>query len=103
MNAILAEATTPLARSGQNVRRVIRLVTGRRHGPITRLVSPSNIGRLIKPFVFLDYAEVPAEMFTPRADSWPRRSMTCCSTARANFTRGVGLTASRGLTQFSSR
>jgi len=31
---------------------------GRRHGPITRLVSPSDIGELIKPFVFLDQAEV---------------------------------------------
>ena len=39
--------------------RAITLVTrGRRHGPITRLVSPSDIGELIKPFVFLDYAEV---------------------------------------------
>jgi len=51
MNAIRAEATTPLARSAQKVRRVIRLVTGRRHGPINRLVSPSDIGQLIKPFV----------------------------------------------------
>src|SRR3954466_4765212 len=59
MNPIRTEATTPLAPSVQNVRRVIRLVTGRRHGPITRLVSPSDIGQLIKPFVFLDYAEVP--------------------------------------------
>jgi len=31
---------------------------GRRHGPITRLVSPSDVGELIKPFVFLDLAEV---------------------------------------------
>src|SRR2546423_308140 len=31
---------------------------GRRHGPITRLVSPSDIGERIKPFVFLDHAEV---------------------------------------------
>jgi redox-sensitive bicupin YhaK (pirin superfamily) len=39
--------------------RPINLVTrGRKHGPITRLVSPSDIGELIKPFVFLDYAEV---------------------------------------------
>ena len=59
MNAIHAEATAPLARSAQKVRRVVRLVTGRRHGPINRLVSPSDIGQLIKPFVFLDYAEVP--------------------------------------------
>jgi len=39
--------------------RGIALVTrGRRYGPITRLVSPSDIGELIKPFVFLDHAEV---------------------------------------------
>ena len=31
---------------------------GRQHGPITRLVSPSDIGEAIKPFVFLDRAEV---------------------------------------------
>src|SRR3954471_25018115 len=59
MNPIRTEATTPLARSVRNVRRVIRLMTGRRHGPINRLVSPSDTGELIKPFVFLDYAEVP--------------------------------------------
>ena len=31
---------------------------GRRQGPITRLVSPSDIGELIKPFVFLDRFQV---------------------------------------------
>jgi redox-sensitive bicupin YhaK (pirin superfamily) len=30
---------------------------GKRHGPITRLVSPGDVGQLIKPFVFLDYIE----------------------------------------------
>jgi redox-sensitive bicupin YhaK (pirin superfamily) len=40
-------------------RRVAVSTRGRRHGPITRLVSPSDIGELIKPFVFLDHAEVP--------------------------------------------
>ena len=32
---------------------------GRRHGPVTRLVSPSDVGEMIKPFVFLDHGEVP--------------------------------------------
>jgi redox-sensitive bicupin YhaK (pirin superfamily) len=32
--------------------------SGRRHGPITRLVSPSDVGELIKPFVFLDHGEI---------------------------------------------
>ena len=39
-------------------RRIVHTTRGRRHGPITRLVSPSDIGELIKPFVFLDHAEV---------------------------------------------
>jgi redox-sensitive bicupin YhaK (pirin superfamily) len=39
-------------------RRLALVTSGRRHGPITRLVSPSDIGELIKPFVFLDHAEV---------------------------------------------
>src|SRR5258708_26291705 len=40
------------------VRRIVQTTSGRRHGPINRLVSPSDIGELIKPFVFLDHAEV---------------------------------------------
>jgi redox-sensitive bicupin YhaK (pirin superfamily) len=51
----VAETTGP--------RRIVLRTSGRRHGPITRLVSPSDIGGLIKPFVFLDHAEV-----APRAE-----------------------------------
>lgn len=32
--------------------------TGNRRGPITRLVSPGDVGKLIKPFVFLDLFEM---------------------------------------------
>ena len=39
-------------------RRIVLRTSGYKHGPITRLVSPSDIGELIKPFVFLDHAEV---------------------------------------------
>ncbi|RUL69461.1 pirin family protein [Dyella choica] len=40
--------------------RGIRSVTrGYRHGPITRLVSPSDLGQWIKPFVFLDGGVLP--------------------------------------------
>jgi len=39
--------------------RSIAFVTGGRpHGAITRLVSPSDVGELIKPFVFLDHAKI---------------------------------------------
>lgn len=39
-------------------RNIVRRTRGRRHGPITRLVSPSDIGELIKPFVFLDLFDI---------------------------------------------
>jgi redox-sensitive bicupin YhaK (pirin superfamily) len=42
----------PLVRS--SVRRIARRTRGRAHGPITRLMSPSDFGALLKPFVFLD-------------------------------------------------
>jgi redox-sensitive bicupin YhaK (pirin superfamily) len=35
-------------------RRIIGRTRGRRHGPITRLMSPGDLGELLKPFVFLD-------------------------------------------------
>jgi redox-sensitive bicupin YhaK (pirin superfamily) len=41
-------------------RRIAVRTRGRRHGPITRLVSPSDIGELIKPFVFLDFFDLSA-------------------------------------------
>src|SRR5579864_5507514 len=33
---------------------VARRTLGRTHGPVTRLMSPSDFGALLKPFVFLD-------------------------------------------------
>jgi redox-sensitive bicupin YhaK (pirin superfamily) len=41
-------------------RAVVLRTRGRRHGPVTRLVSPSVIGELIKPFVFLDLFDISA-------------------------------------------
>jgi redox-sensitive bicupin YhaK (pirin superfamily) len=46
-----------LAQKIQQAREVIYRTRGRSRGPITRLVSPSDLGELIKPFVFLDLAE----------------------------------------------
>ena len=53
-------------------RRVAHRTRGRSHGPITRLVSPSDVGGLIKPFVFLDYFDIdpkrmPATGFHPHS------------------------------------
>lgn len=38
-------------------RRIMRRTRGHGHGPITRLMSPSDLGQIVKPFVFLDIFE----------------------------------------------
>src|SRR4030088_2614315 len=50
----------PLAKTAAEARarRVAYRTRGNSHGPITRLVSPSDLGELIKPFVFLDYFDI---------------------------------------------
>ena len=40
-----------------STRRVVHRTRGYRHGPITRLMSPSDLGERLKPFVFLDLFE----------------------------------------------
>ena len=53
-------------------RSMVLRTRGHTHGAVTRLVSPSDIGQLIKPFVFLDYfeadpADAPAFGFHPHS------------------------------------
>jgi redox-sensitive bicupin YhaK (pirin superfamily) len=50
MNAVVARSAV--------ARRITHRTRGSTHGPITRLVSPSDLGEIIKPFVFLDIFEV---------------------------------------------
>ena len=38
-------------------RPIVLRTRGQAHGPVTRFVSPNDIGQMIKPFVFLDYFE----------------------------------------------
>jgi hypothetical protein len=35
-------------------RAIVQRTRGRTHGPVTRLMSPSDFGEILKPFVFLD-------------------------------------------------
>ena len=39
------------------IRKVVHRTRGYRHGPIARLMSPSDLGEQLKPFVFLDLFE----------------------------------------------
>jgi len=51
--------TSTLQVAATNVRHIARRTKGHRHGPVTRLMSPGDLGELVKPFVFLDYFEFP--------------------------------------------
>src|SRR3979411_2839607 len=44
--------------------RVARRTRGQSHGPVTRLMSPSDFGRLLKPFVFLDLVDNQGKPFS---------------------------------------
>lgn len=51
---------------GLQERKITHRTKGHQHGPITRLVSPGDLGELIKPFVFIDLfvvdSTLPSEM-----------------------------------------
>lgn len=51
MNAVIPTLPAPVADVG---RHVIYRTRGHAHGPVVRMVSPSDVGKMIKPFVFLD-------------------------------------------------
>lgn len=50
---------------GEDPRRVTHRTRGHTHGPITRLMSPSDLGQLLKPYVFLDLFDL--DLHDPRA------------------------------------
>lgn len=54
-----AYAAVSVPGPGSGVRALALLVSGRRRGPLTRLITPWSIGELTTPFLLLDYAEVP--------------------------------------------
>lgn len=43
-------------------RRIVFRTRGQRHGPIVRLMSPSDLGEVLKPFVFLDLFEASVDV-----------------------------------------
>jgi redox-sensitive bicupin YhaK (pirin superfamily) len=55
MNAQLL--STHRVRVEETARPIVLRTRGHAHGALTRLVSPGDLGELIKPFVFLDYFE----------------------------------------------
>jgi redox-sensitive bicupin YhaK (pirin superfamily) len=48
---------SPLVDETAATRRVVFRTRGQQHGPVTRLMSPSDLGERLRPFVFLDIVE----------------------------------------------
>jgi redox-sensitive bicupin YhaK (pirin superfamily) len=60
-------ATLPLTAASMKQHpgsRIAKRTRGQSHGPITRLMSPSDFGRLLKPFVFLDLVDNQGKPFS---------------------------------------
>jgi len=55
MNTLNAEL---LPQEAATARAIVYRTRGHAHGPVTRLMSPSDLGEVLKPFVFLDRVDV---------------------------------------------
>jgi redox-sensitive bicupin YhaK (pirin superfamily) len=55
-----------VTRSEDRQRRIVFRTRGHRQGPITRLMNPSDLGRELKPFVFLDLVDTDGVVISGR-------------------------------------
>lgn len=64
LELMTASPTLQAAAPAAGARRVAWRTRGHAHGPITRLMSPGDLGHELKPFVFLDLFDV--DLHDPR-------------------------------------
>lgn len=63
MSAIHSASAVADPGSRDAPRRIVHQTRGRAHGPITRLMSPGDLGSVTKPFVFLDHFDLSGANF----------------------------------------
>ncbi len=78
MNAVTQTSSAPLGGVG---RKVVLRTRGHAHGPIVRMVSPSDVGRMIKPFVFLDLIDTQQALGRPGAGWHPHSGIATLTLA----------------------
>jgi redox-sensitive bicupin YhaK (pirin superfamily) len=86
-------ARTPLHRN------IVQHTRGSTHGPITRLVSPSDLGQVLKPFIFLDRFEAPAGGQPPAFGMHPHSgiaTLTYLISGQAGYEDTTGEHGARG-------
>lgn len=93
----VASPPSPASASG---RTILHRTRGSSHGPITRLVSPGDLGALLKPFIFLDRFESPAGGQAPQFGMHPHSgiaTLTYLIEGRANYEDTTGEDGARGV------
>jgi redox-sensitive bicupin YhaK (pirin superfamily) len=81
-------------------RHILHRTCGSNHGPITRLVSPGDLGEVLKPFIFLDRFESPAGGQAPQFGMHPHSgiaTLTYLIEGRANYEDTTGEDGARGM------
>ena len=81
-------------------RRLVHRTRGSNHGPITRLVSPGDLGEVLKPFIFLDRFEVAAGGEPPRFGMHPHSgiaTLTYLMAGQAAYEDTTGEQGARGV------
>ena len=62
-------------------RAIVQRTRGRTHGPATRLMSPADLGEMLKPFVFLDSFDYEGAPFSaglrPHSDIASSKKAVC--------------------------
>jgi redox-sensitive bicupin YhaK (pirin superfamily) len=79
-------------------RRVVYRARGQAHGPIVRMVSASDIGQLIKPFVFLDLVDTKAPLGQPGGGWHPHSGIATLTLAIEGEGRYADSTGQEGAT-----
>ncbi len=77
-------------------RPIVHRTRGSTHGAITRLVSPSDLGEVLKPFIFLDRFEVPAGGPPPRFGMHPHSGIATLTYLMAGQTAYEDTTGEHG-------
>ena len=78
-------------------RPIVQRTRGSSHGPITRLVSPGDLGQLLKPFIFLDRFEVAAGSPPPRFGMHPHSGIATLTLVQQGSVRYEDSTGKRGI------
>ncbi len=81
-------------------RRIVHKTRGSSHGPITRLVSPGDLGEVLKPFIFLDRFESPVGGQGPQFGMHPHSgiaTLTYLIDGRARYEDTTGELGERGV------